>query len=663
MRLLVFISLLFSSLAYSQEPTDTLAKVQEIDPISITALALYIRGTRESVNHLKRNDIEVLQAIDIGELLQKFEGTSFKSYGGLGGLKTVSMRGLGSQHTAVCIDGFNLSNSQTGQVNLGQLQTDNVEEVVIGVGGQPRFLLPVTAQIAGSSLLIETFENSFSRDTFSLRSNIKLGSFGRFGGYGAVKWKFGKSFISAFGNAQLATGIYSYRFQNGFQEGSAVRSNNDYQDYFAGATYGVEFKKTRFRLGYRRKGIDQGLPGAVILYNSSADERLNTQDQTVFSDAMIQLNDVWTIRVYGSANKNDLHYSDPTYLNAQGFVDITYANRSVNSGIVGYLYKDKWDFHTGIESTLSDLHSTDTLFAKPVRQHYSALSGVSYSSRRLTLKGQLSTQFIVESNNNGDEASDKRVLNPYFSIKSIEFGRLHHRHQLWYKNSFRMPSFNELYYNNIGNNLLLPERADQFGYNLSFVPKETNLDWHIRVAGYYNRVRNKIVATPSKNLFVWSIQNIGKVDVYGGEIVSKLSYRFKKNRNRGLRIRSYITYSYQRSLNMTDPDHPTYKHQIAYIPEHTLNFDFAIEYKKLGARISNNYVGMRYSLNENIPTNEVDAFLLTDVSLYHKIEIGKKHGIRIQLSVKNVFNSSYAYIRSFVMPGRNYLISLSYAIN
>ena len=79
--------------------------------------------------------------------------------------------------------------------------------------------------------------------------------------------------------------------------------------------------------------------------------------------------------------------------------------------------------------------------------------------------------------------------------------------------------------------------------------------------------------------------------------------------------------------------------------------------------MSNYYVGKRYSLNENIIGNEVDAFILSDVTLYHKWIWNDKNALTLQLSVKNVFDNSYAYIRSFVMPGRNYLISLSYAIN
>src|SRR5690606_23122850 len=128
-----------------------------------------------------------MAAEDASELIRKFAGVSLKSYGGLGGLKTVSMRGLGTNHSSIVSDGFAISNNQTGQVNLGQIQADNVTNVVSVVGKSQRFVQPVSSQIAGSAFLFETFENSFSKNQFQLRTNIKYGSFDQKNAYLGVK--------------------------------------------------------------------------------------------------------------------------------------------------------------------------------------------------------------------------------------------------------------------------------------------------------------------------------------------------------------------------------------------------------------------------------------------------------------------------------------------
>ena len=114
---------------------------------------------------------------------------------------------------------------------------------------------------------------------------------------------------------------------------------------------------------------------------------------------------------------------------------------------------------------------------------------------------------------------------------------------------------------------------------------------------------------------------------------------------------------------MTDRNSPTFGDQIAYIPLHTANLDVAIYFKKTGLRISSNFVSQRYALNENVDANKIDGFVTADVSVFHQFRIKDIHSLQLQVNVKNVFNNSYAYIRSYAMPGINYLISLSYAFN
>ena len=96
---------------------------------------------------------------------------------------------------------------------------------------------------------------------------------------------------------------------------------------------------------------------------------------------------------------------------------------------------------------------------------------------------------------------------------------------------------------------------------------------------------------------------------------------------------------------------------------HTGNIDFSLRGKKFGGKVSNYLLSKRYSLNENILANEIDGFIVTDFSVFYNFEINKKQTVRVQCQLKNAFNRSYSYIRSFIMPGRNYLISIQYAFN
>ena len=83
----------------------------------------------------------------------------------------------------------------------------------------------------------------------------------------------------------------------------------------------------------------------------------------------------------------------------------------------------------------------------------------------------------------------------------------------------------------------------------------------------------------------------------------------------------------------------------------------------MGFGIANNYVSMRFALNENIDQNRVQDYLLSDLFITYSFVLKKGQKIKLQANVKNIFDSSYVYVRSFVMPGRNFLISMSYALH
>src|SRR5574344_2932253 len=72
-------------------------------------------------------EIRQLGSLQLSDVAKHFSGVTVKDYGGIGGLKTISVRSLGAAHTAVSYDGITLSDCQTGQIDIGRFSTDNVE--------------------------------------------------------------------------------------------------------------------------------------------------------------------------------------------------------------------------------------------------------------------------------------------------------------------------------------------------------------------------------------------------------------------------------------------------------------------------------------------------------------------------------------------------------
>ena len=177
---------------------------------------------------------------------------------------------------------------------------------------------------------------------------------------------------------------------------------------------------------------------------------------------------------------------------------------------------------------------------------------------------------------------------------------------------------------------------------------------------YYNKIDNKILAIPTKNLFVWSIQNIGKVQIVGIDLMLKKEWKFSEN----VEFNTAINYSFQKIEDISDKKGTTFKNQLAYFPKHTVQADFTLTgYKKMGFYLSNSTLSSRFVLNENSLSNLLKGFSTVDVTFFYKMSSSDKHSLKLHGTIKNCLNTSYQYISYFVMPGRNYLITLSYAFN
>jgi vitamin B12 transporter len=646
---LILLALLHSFLSFAQLTERELQEVRVRDSL---------RNNAEKVQALRRTALLELQSEDLGQLMQKFAGVAVQSYGGLGGLKTISVRSLGSNHSSIVIDGFTLINNQTGQINLGQVQTESLESLQLITGAQKNYLVPTSSQVAGSSLLIETFEASFSDQQHHVRFSSKAGSFGQFDNY--LSYKYGKErlFVSVFGKYRIANGTYPFTLQNGATEYTGERSNNFYQDAMGGANLGFKSKKGGvFNLAYRKEIVNQELPGAVIFYAQNGFQTLKTDNDRI-QGSYIRHIKRWNIRAFSSFSTLKMSYVDSNYLNTAGYLQSNYTNSIAQLGLnVRFRLKERIYLFAGAEEQLSLLISNVDGIHHAKRAHTFGVLGFSYYHPIFTLTSQLSSQLIFEEN-----ASEFRMpyhkINPFIQLESKELGtKAKWQLNLFYRNSFRMPSFSELYYNSIGNSELRPEKADQLSLGKTVTVRNTRFQFVNRTSVYYNQVRDKIVAIPTKNLFVWSIQNVGKVGIFGFEESSELCFSLSNHWTTCL----VLNYTFQQAIDLTSEHSPTFKHQIAYIPKHTGNIDLTVKRKNTGIRISNFISSNRYSLNENIGANLVNGYWLSDCAIFTKLPI-RNHDIRFQFTVKNTFNSSYAVVRYYVMPGRSFLISLNYAL-
>jgi outer membrane cobalamin receptor len=365
------------------------------------------------------------------------------------------------------------------------------------------------------------------------------------------------------------------------------------------------------------------------------------------------------LKVFGIYQNKALRYFDPSYFNLNGFIDNQY-NTSITSGGLNVLYQLKsFTFTLGSDVENSQLNNNRDNLGIPERFSNTSMLKLNYNHNLLKFYGAVFNQYYIDKNRDSEHRSEFNRINTQIGISSGEKISKTFNFYAWFKQSLRPPSFNELYYTQIGNTSLQPEDAIQLNIGATFNKTIGNTSIGFRSNVYNNYIDNKILALPTKNLFVWSISNVGKVHVLGGDLELSLIHKFSKK----ISIEAQGNFTYQEVKDRTDKESPIYNHQLAYTPRITANGRFSINYNTLSFYTSLFHIGERYSLNQNTNSNLIDAFTLVDCSVGYRFKLNKKNILKTQIGVKNIFDTSYSYIRYFVMPGRNYFIKVAYEFN
>ena len=112
--------------AYGQTPQDSLYHIREV-----VVTGRVVRREAIPVQELSGERLQRLNSHNVADALRYFSGIQIKDYGGVGGLKTVNIRSMGTNHVGVFYDGIELGNAQNGTVDLGRFSLDNMESVTL----------------------------------------------------------------------------------------------------------------------------------------------------------------------------------------------------------------------------------------------------------------------------------------------------------------------------------------------------------------------------------------------------------------------------------------------------------------------------------------------------------------------------------------------------
>lgn len=569
--------------------------------------------------------------------LSTIPGVYIRDYGGLGGVKTISVRGLSASNTTILLDGIKINSTQNGLFDLSLVPSSFIDKIELIRGGSASFY--------GNNSAAAVVNLSFSdRKNGKVQSSLSSGSFNSYSGdisynfslFNKVKHLLGISYLSSSGNYPFTT----YQFG---EKKNYKRENGGFSNFSAFFSNKIEFDNSLLKANFFFSSARRGVPGAV-LQNQIESKRAKLDDRFYFGSLNFlgQFFDSSSFSIDIDAKILSNEFFDPDGI---GIITkketVNFSNNEFHSSF-NFSHINKW-FKSEIlaEWTFSSLKG-DMLQPKVGNYVQRFSQAIGFTLTKSLLIQRMPTEFFISYR--FDSYSD---FLPYHSFSiggRVDFFPKLLEVKTALSNNFRVPSFNEMYYLNYGTSNLKPEHSTAFNIEiystyLDYLQPTLNL--------FYINTFDKIISVP-KNPLQWSARNLGKSISRGFETsisgkIFSVTYNF--------------AYSFQEVLDAQE-NSPTKSKQIPYTPRHLLSFNAklnVLEHTYLGIQLF--YSGERFALPDNSLNSRLKPYILSDITISQELEL-KILKFFISFEISNILNTNYEIYKNYPMPGRSFRIEL-----
>lgn len=613
-------------------------------------------------------DIEKIErtgAMLLSDAVKQMAGVTLRDYGGVGGMKTMSARGLGSQFSTLTIDGVAVNDCQNGQVDLGRYMLGNSAFISLSNGQQDEMMLSARSTAAGNVINMATVEPNFMPgERIHLRAGMEGGSFGLLSPSLALEQRLGERLSMSFwGNYTHSNGDYPFTlyYTSSHNDSSSVERREHSSMWLATGDLNLFYKMAPNRKLITKIHYVQGyheLPGPVVFYAKRGSE--DTKEKLFFAQTKyVENHKKVSFQIIGKYQYTYDLYEDFRAATASRYLKNEYSQQE------GYLSGAMlWKPLQGLTASLSSDAALTTLSSNLShnsnvdRTSWLSVAALQYRRERLDIKGNVLATIISENACDNPSTIHYRKLSPYagLSVKPLEHSNIRLRY--FFKETYRVPNFNEMYYFVMPLDTLHPECATQHNIGITLPMTVRYSDdslsqryYSLTIDGYHNNVKDKIIAVPRQNMFLWSTMNLGMVHITGLDISGNFDWQWQR-----MSLNATLTYSYQKAVDRSDPGNPkTYGHQIPYTPRHSGGA--TLYFKNPWVNIGYNcmVVGERYYQQQNSDDTRLPAYVDQGITLDRTFEL-PIFDLRVQLQLLNIFDVQYEVVRSYPMMGRNFRI-------
>ncbi|MCR4766027.1 MAG: TonB-dependent receptor [Bacteroidaceae bacterium] len=649
---------------WAQQVNDTItSKVHVIDEVTVSTTGRSRNVISTAPTQLVTQKQLLYQGVtDLSDALRRFSGVNVRDYGGAGGVKTISVRSLGSQHTAVAYDGITITDAQSGQIDLSRFSLDNIRSLSLTIGDNDDIFLPARTVASAAVLRLQTEVPEFNNQSYRLKAEVKTGSFGMLNPYLRYDQQLSKQVsVSAYADYLRADNQYPFRLVNGKYVTTEKRKNNFIETYRAEANLtahtsevGLLRAKVYYYNSFRQ------LPGPVVLYNDVSREK--ETDRNFFAQLHYQtlMGSKWHLQLNGKFNWAYTHYSDVGNQYPEGMLSNYYYQREYyGSGTLMFTPSDHWAFAYAADYAYNNLNSNTTNGVRPYRNTLLQTLTAKYQSRHLLVTARMLASIYDNGAKNGTASKSANRLSPSISLSLKPF----ENHDLYlraaYKDIFRVATFSENYFARFSSRDIRPEVARQFNLGITYSLPSSNArlrHLNITVDGYYNRVKDKIVAVPF-NMFFWTMINLGRVDIWGADMNVDTSVRLAAKHQ----LLFNASYTLQLASNLTDPTSPFYKNQIVYTPKNSGSASLTWENPWMNVALHATMASARYTVDDHIDSNRLPGYGEWGAALYRTFTY-RGFDVAVRFDGINLGNKQYSIVKNYPMPGRSFKFTINITI-
>ena len=551
-------------------------------------------------------------ARSISDVLNLSSGLHVGDNGGLSGLKTVSLRGLGSAHTSIYVDGVRVGNVQSGQNDLGMLPVE--------------YMYSAAVDYAQNSVSFKTARPEFGTSSVAGKVRFHAGSFGTYLPSARLDFRISdKVSLSANAAGALSKGNFTY-------DDGLVRTNNDLKQFRGGLDLFGLTDGGDYHIKAYYSYAERGTPGSTAW---PSDDRQADRNAFIQGYLHQSFSELYTLHLSAKGSYDDIYYTS-------AWGDSQYGQTELQLNSAHYFQlRDWWKMSLAADVQWDRLSSS--VYGASRTSVFSALASSFHT-------GRLLANVALEFNGAFDkDALSRYAVSPSADIRYrifdgfdvLAFGR----------RAYRVPTFNELYYVGYGNPDLRPEDAWLTDIGVDF-----NLTvaggWTLKakIDGFANFLTDKITSAPSpEDPNIWAPYNIGKVRSLGLDVATGFVWQ-----NSDWRCAFDAKYTLLSATDRT-PDSYSYGQQIPYIAKHTVVINASASWKgwsivpvwQLRSGRSDGY-------------GDMDDWNTLDLTLAKDIKLPNTGPLSLKLSVRNMFDCHYEVSSGYPMPGRSIIGGLEY---